>query len=313
MACELARRTRYTRGLRQTAFVKKILLTGKTGQLGWELQQSLAPLGKIFAPSRAQMDLTDSRGIRTVIRELAPDIIVNAAGYTTVDRAEVERELAYQVNTVAPEILAEEARRANALLVHYSTDYVYDGTKHTPYDENDAPTPVNYYGKSKLEGERAIISTRCAHLILRASWIYSARGTNFVLTMLRLAREKPEVFVVNDQVGSPSWAKSLAQTSSEIINKINHPKETLGTYHLSAIGHTTRFDFARHIVDVAKQSSKSGSPWAEIHPTTTENYPLPAKRPLNAATSKAKVTKHFGIAMPTWQEQLEAFVKTIQL
>jgi len=296
-----------------TRFCEKILLTGKTGQLGWELQHSLAPLGLVVTPGREHLDLANPRSIRTYIRELAPDIIVNAAGYTMVDKAEIERDLAYQINTVAPEVIAEEARRANALLVHYSTDYVYDGTKNTPYEENDAPNPINYYGKSKLEGEQAIIATRCAHLILRASWIYSVRGTNFVLTMLRLARERAEVFVVNDQVGSPSWAKSLAVASAEIINKIRGLDEPLGIYHLSPMTHVTRLDFARLIVETARQSSDPGTKWAKIHSASTVNYPLPAKRPLYAATSKAKVMERFGVVMPAWQDQLRAFMNTIHL
>lgn len=288
----------------------RILLTGKTGQLGRELQQALAPLGAVAAPGRAQMDLSDPDAIRRVIRSHAPDIIVNAAGYTTVDQAESERALAHQVNAVAPGIMAEEARRSNALLMHYSTDYVYDGANSAPYDENDAPHPVNYYGRSKLEGERAITATACAHLILRASWIYSAYGTNFVLTMLRLARERKEIFVVNDQVGSPSWARSLAVSSAQILTGIKDRSSASGIYHLSAAGHTTRFDFANTIIAAARQSSAPGTAWAEIRPTTTANYPLPAARPLNAATSKAKLKRDFGVEMPSWQEQIRSFMKS---
>ncbi len=291
--------------------MKKILLTGSTGQLGWELQQALVPLGEIIAPVRAQMDLSDPDSIRKFVRDVAPDVIVNAAGYTTVDKAEEERELAYQINAIAPGLLAEEARRTNALLVHYSTDYVFDGTKPTPYEEDDTTNPLNVYGHSKLEGERAVVATGCAHVILRASWIYSDRGANFVLTMLRLAREKSALYVVNDQVGSPTWARSLAASSVKIISKINKLKDVTGIYHLSAAGHATRLEFAEMIVALAKKTSSPDTQWANILPTTTEKYPLPAQRPLYAATSKAKVNHCFGIGMTTWQEQLEMFMKSL--
>ena len=293
--------------------MRKILLTGKTGQLGWELQRALAPLGEIIAPDRGQMDLTNPDAIRNSIRAAAPDIIVNAAGYTTVDKAEAERDLAYQINAVAPGIIAEEARRAGALLMHYSTDYVYDGAKQLPYDEADAPNPVNCYGQSKLAGEQAIIAAGCRHLILRASWIYSVRGTNFVLTMLRLAREKRDISVVTDQIGCPSWARYLATASAEILVTNHNLQNTSSIYHLSSTGHTTRFDFAKIIVALAKESSNPDTAWASIHPTTTEKYPLPAKRPLYAATSKAKVMQRFGIKIAPWQEQLAAFMKSLQI
>lgn len=286
----------------------KILLTGKTGQLGWELQQALAPLGTVLATDRAQMDLTNPDAIRKVIRESAPDIIVNAAGYTTVDKAEAEPALAHQINAVAPGIMAEEAQRLNALLVHYSTDYVYDGTKDTPYVEDDAPNPLNVYGKSKLDGERAITASGCAHLILRASWIYGERGTNFVLTMLRLAREKRELSVVDDQVGCPSWAKPLALASAEILSRIQNPYSTSGIYHLSASGWTTRLDFVKAIVLLAKQSYRPDGQWAEIRSTTTAKFPLPAARPLFTASSKDKLEQAFGIRMLGWQEQLQLFM-----
>ncbi len=286
----------------------KILLTGKTGQLGWELERSLAPLGELVAVDRSQMDLTNPDAIRNVIRSVAPDIIVNAAGYTSVDKAEVERELAYQINAVAPGIMAEEVKRAGALLVHYSTDYVYDGTKGAQYVESDATNPLNFYGLSKLAGEQAITAAGCRHLILRASWIYSVRGSNFVLTMLQLARMKREVSVVTDQVGCPSWARPLANASAEILVKNGHLKINSGIFHLSAAGQTTRFDFAKTIVAFAKRSSKPDTKWADIHPTTTDNYPLPARRPLHAASSKAKVEHCFGVKIACWQDQLEAFM-----
>ena len=289
----------------------KILLTGKNGQLGWELQQALAPLGTVVATDRTQMDLTNPDAIRNVIRECAPDIIVNAAGYTTVDKAEAEPALAHQINAVAPGIMAEEARRLNALLVHYSTDYVYDGTKGTPYVEDDIPNPLNVYGQSKLDGERAITASGCAHLILRASWIYSERGTNFVLTMLRLARERRELFVVDDQVGCPSWAKPLALASAKILAGMQYPRSASGIYHLSASGWATRLDFVKAIALHAKQAYGPDTQWAEIRPTTTAKFPLPAARPLFTASSKDKLKQAFGIEMLAWQEQLRLFMQSV--
>jgi dTDP-4-dehydrorhamnose reductase len=288
--------------------VKRILLIGKTGQVGWELQHSLPPLGPVIALDRTQMDLTRPDSIRRTIRDAAPDIIVNAAGYTAVDKAESEPDLAMQVNAVAPGVMAEEAKRMNALLVHYSTDYVFDGKRSTPYTETDEPNPLNTYGKSKLDGERAIAASGCAHLILRASWIYSSRGTNFVLTMLRLAREREELAVVDDQIGSPTWARALAQTTSELLGKVRRTKEETGIYHLSAAGYTSRYDFAKRIIEIARQLSGEKEGWATVRPITNAEYPLPAKRPLNAATSKEKLKRVFGIEMPVWTEQLDSYL-----
>jgi dTDP-4-dehydrorhamnose reductase len=197
------------------------------------------------------------------------------------------------------------------LLVHYSTDYVYDGTKNTPYVEDDVPNPLNVYGKSKLNGERAITSSGCAHLILRASWIYSERGTNFVLTMLRLAQEKAELSVVDDQVGCPSWAKPLAQTSADILARMRPARSASGIYHLSAGGYVTRMDFAKAIVAQAKALYSPDIQWAEIRSTTTAEFPLPAARPLFTASSKDKIEQAIGIQMPGWQEQLHSFIQQL--
>jgi dTDP-4-dehydrorhamnose reductase len=285
----------------------RILLIGKTGQVGWELQRSLAPLGRVIAPDRTQMDLTRPDSVRQAIRDAAPDIIVNAAGYTAVDKAEAEPDLAMQVNAVAPGVMAEEARRLNAQLIHYSTDYVFDGRHSEPYNEDDEPNPLNTYGKSKLAGERAIAASGCAHLILRISWIYSDRGTNFVLTMLRLAREREELVVVDDQIGSPTWAHALAQTSAELLGKVRRTDEETGIYHLSATGYTSRYDFAKKIIEIARELSGEKDGWATVRPITNAEYPLPAKRPLNAATSKEKIKRTFGIEMPAWTEQLNSY------
>ncbi len=286
-----------------------ILLMGKTGQVGWELLRALAPLGRVIAPDHTQMDLTNPDSIRLAIRDAAPDIVVNAAGYTAVDKAESEPDLAMQVNAFAPGVIGEEVRRLNALLIHYSTDYVFDGTKPEPYVETDEPNPVNVYGKTKLAGERAIAASGCAHLILRTSWIYSSRRSNFVLTILRLARERKELAVVSDQIGSPTWAHALARTSTELLGKIDGNREKTGIYHLSAGGYASRYDFAQKIIEIARQLYDKNTGWATVRPTTNAEYPpLPAKRPLNAATSKEKIRRVFGIEMPSWTEQLNSYL-----
>lgn len=289
--------------------MKTILLTGRTGQVGHELVTALEPLGRVIAVGREQLDLANPDSIVRCIRDNTPDIIVNAAGYTSVDGAETAYDLATQINAAAPGIMAGEAKRLGALLVHYSTDYVFDGTQRRPYTENDAANPINAYGKSKLAGERLITQSGCDHLILRASWIYSARGSNFVLAMLKLAREKQELRVVNDQIGSPSWARELALATRNLLNKAESVPETTGIYHFSAPDTVSRFDFAQHIVSLAQSLSEKRDGWAKILPTTTADYPLPALRPLHVATSKEKLKRVFGIEMPSWENQLEAFMR----
>lgn len=285
--------------------MKTILLIGKNGQVGWELQSALTTAGKVMALDRGQMDLTQTDAIRNVVRQAAPDVIVNAAGYTSVDKAQSEPALAMQVNAAAPAILAQEARRIGALLVHYSTDYVYDGMRSAPYVEDDTPNPVNAYGKSKLEGEKAIAEAGCAHLILRTSWIYSAHHSNFVLTMLRLAREQKEIAVVDDQIGSPTAAGELANATAQLIARFNAPGKQSGIYHLSAEGYTSRYNFAKKIIEAAKALSGEYGGWAMVRPTSTAEYPLPAQRPLNVRTSKEKVKRVFGVAMPDWEHLLK--------
>lgn len=284
----------------------RILLTGKTGQVGWELQRTLAPLGHVIALDRSQMELADPDSVRSAVRLAAPDIIVNAAAYTAVDKAEAEPELAMRVNAVAPGIMAEEARRLGALLVHFSTDYVFDGTKPTPYVEDDTPSPLNAYGRSKLEGEHAIAATGCAHLILRTSWIYAERGTNFLLTILELARKRKTLAVVDDQIGHPTWARFIAETTTKLLADIGHARDSQGIYHLSAEGHTSRYDFAKKIVELAGRISGDKTGWAEIRRTTTAEYLLPAQRPLNCSTRKDKIEQVFGIEMENWASLLSA-------
>lgn len=286
-----------------------ILLTGKTGQVGWELQHTLAPLGTVTALGRDEMDHANPDSIRSAIRSVKPDIIVNAAGYTTVDKAEAEAELAMRINAVAPGIIAEEAKRAGAMLVHYSTDYVFDGKQSRPYSEEDEPNPLNAYGKSKLEGERAIQAVGGTYLILRTSWVYSARGNNFVLAILRLAREKAVLQVVNDQVGSPSWARALAAATAELLRHPRRIRGHAGIYHLSAGGQTSRYELAVAIVRFMKELSGSAAGWADISPVATDQYPAqPARRPLHPVTDKRRIQRVFGVEMSPWEAQLRSFL-----
>ena len=286
----------------------RILVPGRNGQVGWELQTALAPLGTVVPMDRRQMDLADPDSIRRAIRETRPEVIVNAAGYTHVDRAESEPDLALKVNGVAPGIMAEEARRLGAILIHYSTDYVFDGKLGRPYVELDDPVPVNAYGKTKLAGEKAVEAVGGRYLILRASWIYSARGTNFVLTMLRLAREKSELSVVADQTGSPTWARALAHATAALITGKDATSAHTGTYHLAAAGSTSRYEFASTIIRVAQQVTGLSEGWARIKAITSDQYPLPAERPLFLDMNRDKVRHDYGIEMPHWNAELRAFL-----
>jgi len=270
----------------------RILLTGRNGQVGWELQKALAPLGELTALGRAELDLRDAGRIRAAVRASNADVIVNAAAYTAVDKAESERDAAFAVNATAPGVLAEEAKRSGALLVHYSTDYVFDGEKPAPYVEEDAPNPINVYGASKLAGERAIAASGCRHLILRTSWVYGPRGANFYLTMLRLARERPELRVVDDQVGAPTSSLAIARATAQLLRPGAH-----GLYHLSAAGQTSWCGFARAILGRAGLAT----PVVAIR---TEDYPAPAKRPRNSRLGCSRLRADFGVALAPWEEGL---------
>lgn len=286
----------------------RILVPGGTGQVGWELQAALAPLGAVIAPDRRRMDLANPDSIRRAIRDAKPDIIVNAAAYTAVDKAESEPDLAMQVNGVAPGIIAEEAKRLGAILVHYSTDYVFDGELDRPYTEEDVANPINTYGKSKLAGERAIEAVSGVHLILRTSGVYSARGSNFVLTILRLSRERPEISVVDDQSGSPTWARALAQATADLLSKHDTFPHLGGIYHLSAAGYVSRYDFARAIIREAREISCVAQGWADVKAISTALYPLPARRPRRPHIDNEKIRRASGIAMREWRDQLRAFL-----
>ena len=276
----------------------RILLTGRTGQVGWELERSLSPHGQVFAFDHASLDLADPDQIVARVREVKPGLIVNAAAYTAVDRAESEPQLTMQINGAAPGILAEETKRLGALLVHYSTDYVFDGAKPAPYLETDSPNPINVYGRSKLEGERAIQASGCRHLILRTSWIYGMRGNNFLLTILRLAREHPELRVVDDQIGAPTWCRDLATATSQLANETAAGKAE-GLYHLTAAGATSWCGFAREILRV----SGSHTP---IRAISAREYAAPAKRPANSLLSSATIAARWKLRLPEWQNSLAA-------
>lgn len=288
-----------TRGTAHLIPTRKILLTGKNGQVGWELQRSLACLGEVVAVDRQALDIASADSIRAVIREVKPHLIVNPAAYTAVDKAESEPERAMAVNGVAPGVMAEEAKRLGALLIHYSTDYVFDGTKDTPYVEDAAPNPLNVYGKTKLAGEEAVSAVAGAHLILRTSWVYGARGKNFMLTILRLAQERPELKIVADQFGAPTWSRLIAEMTVQILaQRLGHWNELNGTYHASASGKTSWHGFATAILECARR----GIP---LLPIATAEYPLPAPRPKNSVLSNEKLRREFGLVMPDWRRGLD--------
>jgi dTDP-4-dehydrorhamnose reductase len=276
-----------------------ILLTGAAGQLGFELARLLPAHGELVALDRAALDLADVDALVGTVRRLEPQIIVNAAGYTAVDRAESEPALADAINARAPAILAREAKLLDALLVHYSTDYVFDGASGAPYDEDAQPNPLSVYGRSKLAGERAIAAAGAAHLILRTSWVYGLRGQNFLQTVRRLALERDELRVVADQFGVPNWSRVLAEATATLLRGGGPAlAKKSGIYHLSGRGRASWFDFARAIVDGAERP--------RVVPITTAEYPTAARRPASAVLATAKFERTFGFALPEWREMLAA-------
>jgi dTDP-4-dehydrorhamnose reductase len=270
----------------------RILLTGATGQVGWELRKTLAPLSEVKFFDRFGLNLADVPVLVATVRALQPEVIVNAAAYTAVDKAESERDLALAVNATAPRVLAEEAKRIGALLVHYSTDYVFDGEKTAPYLEDDAAHPINVYGESKLAGEQAILKSGCRHLILRTSWLYGPRGKNFYLTMLRLAEERPELKVVDDQVGAPTSSLAIARATAQLLQKAAE-----GLFHMTAGGETSWCGFARAILARAGIATP-------VVPIRSEDYPTPARRPRNSRLDCARLRADLDIALAPWEEQL---------
>lgn len=276
----------------------RILLSGKNGQMGWALQSRLAGLGEVYAMDRVEMDLNNPDTLRTVVRRHRPDLIVNCAAYTAVDRAESEPDLAQAVNATAPGILAEEAKKLGALLLHYSTDYVFDGRKNAPYAESDPVAPLNVYGRTKLEGEQAIAAAGCRHLILRTSWVYGAHGRNFLLSVLRLGRERPELRIVNDQIGAPTWSESLADMSIELLKA-----EAEGLFHATDGGETSWHGFASEIL-------RLGGVATPVLPIPSEDYPTPAQRPRNSRLDNGKRVAAGGTQRP-WNEALAACMKAV--
>jgi dTDP-4-dehydrorhamnose reductase len=288
----------------------RLLVTGANGQVGWELQRTLHTLGEVIACDRRELDLGSPDTIRAKIRDIRPDVIVNAGAYTAVDKAEAEPDVAMAVNGVAPGVLAEEAKQLRALLLHYSTDYVFDGTKAGAYLESDEPNPLSVYGASKLAGEKAIAAAGSAWLIFRTSWVYGGRGKNFLLTILRLAAEREELRVVDDQIGAPTWCRTIAEATAQVIAKLSAPEgidadraiELRGLYNLTAGGSVSWCGFARAIVEATRARRGGNAP--KVTPITTAEYPLPARRPANSVLSNQKFQRAFGLVCPTWDHAL---------
>jgi dTDP-4-dehydrorhamnose reductase len=284
----------------------KILLFGKGGQVGWELQRSLAPLGELVALSTNSQtlcgDFTNPEGIAETVRSVAPDIIVNAAAYTAVDKAEDEPELCRAVNAITPRVLAQEAQRSGAWLIHYSTDYVFDGGGDSPWQETDATGPLSVYGKTKLAGEQAIVDAGCKHLIFRTSWVYAARGGNFAKTMLRLAQERDRLSVIDDQIGAPTGADLLADATAHSIRSAQQRPDVGGLYHLVAGGETSWHGYANFVIDFARQTDLDIKVAPEaIQAVPTSAFPLPASRPKNSRLDTGKLQNTFGLNLPHWQ------------
>lgn len=293
----------------------KILLLGKNGQVGWELQRSLAPLGEVVALDRHSRDwcgdLENLEGLADTVRGLAPGVIVNAAAYTAVDRAEQEGEkLAQRINVQAPAILAREAKALGAWLIHYSTDYVFDGQGVAPWQEEAQARPLSAYGASKLAGDRAIQASGAAHLIFRSSWVYGARGDNFITTMLRLARERERLTVIDDQVGAPTGAELLADVTAQALVQALVRPELAGLYHLAAAGETSWYGYACRIIDWARAW---GEPLEvrEVVPIPSSAYPLPAQRPANSRLATDKLRRSFGLTLPPWEQGVERTLREI--
>ena len=284
----------------------KILLFGRNGQVGWELQRSLAPLGELVAlghgsESGLSGDFTNLAGLADTVRRVAPDVIVNAAAYTAVDKAESEPELARTINAQAPGVLADEAEKIGAWLIHYSTDYVFDGSGERPRNEAALTGPLSVYGQTKLEGELAV--ARCAkHLVFRTSWVYAARGANFAKTMLRLATERDHLRVINDQIGAPTGAELIADVTAHAIRAVQGHPELAGIYHLAASGETSWHAYARFVIEYARETGQCIRVLPEqIEPISTSEYPTPARRPLNSRLSTDKLREAFGLCLPDWR------------
>ena len=296
----------------------KILLFGKGGQVGWELQRALAPLGELIALGKQQADFENIDQIRQLVRQIQPDVIVNTAAYTAVDKAQAEPEKARRINAEAVGVLGEEAHRLNAWLVHYSTDYVFDGEKLSPYTEDDLPRPLSVYGRTKLEGDQLIVKSHAKHLIFRTSWVYAARGNNFVKTMLRLAQERDELKVVADQYGAPTSAELIADVTALALYCIGQTEDSAakfsGTYNLVASGFTTWHGYAQHVLELAQaRGIKLKAVPAAVLAITTEDYPLPAARPKNSRLNTTKLSNTFNLHLPHWHYHVQRLMDELIL
>lgn len=297
----------------------KVLLLGKNGQVGWELQRSLAPLGELVALDRHSTlagggcgDLNDMDGLRETVLRLRPDVIVNAAAHTAVDKAESEPELARTLNATAPGVLAEAAQAVGALLVHYSTDYVFDGSGTTPWTEDAATGPLSVYGQTKLEGENLIATSGARHLIFRTSWVYAARGGNFARTMLRLAQERERLTVIDDQFGAPTGAELIADVTAHAVRQTLRDDARCGTYHLAAADETTWNGYARFVLETARALQPGLALKAqEVAPVPTSAFPTPARRPLNSRLNTARLRGAFGLNLPHWQHGVRRMLAEI--
>ncbi|HEX8962642.1 MAG TPA: dTDP-4-dehydrorhamnose reductase [Rhodocyclaceae bacterium] len=278
--------------------MKKILLTGRNGQVGWELERALAPLGQVVAFDHAALDLSQPGRIAAAVRDVRPDVVVNAAAYTAVDKAESDLAAATAINGEAPGILAEEAKRVGALLIHYSTDYVFDGSKSGPYAEEDEPNPLNAYGRSKLAGERAIQAVGGHHLILRTTWIYGMRGHNFLRTILRLASERDELRIVDDQIGAPTWSRLVAEATGLVLTQASPPE---GLFHLTCRGEVSWCGFAEKVLEYTRKDRQREPRLTAIR---TQDYPLPAARPANSCLDCSRFSRQTGLVLPSWDEAL---------
>lgn len=292
----------------------RILIFGRIGQVGWELRHRLACLGQVSAVGYPDVDFTRTDSIRAAVHAVRPTIIVNAAAYTAVDKAEVEPELAAAINATGPGLLAEEARRLGSLLVHYSTDYVFDGTKVGEWTETDEPNPLNVYGQTKLAGDLAIQDSGCEHLIFRTSWVYGARGSNFLRTMLRLARERSELRIVDDQIGSPTASECIAQATANVLAQVIAPGGAgidgrSGIYNLTSSGETSWFGFAKTLLNQAASRFPIKIP--NLVPITTDEYPTAARRPANSRLSCRRIEQTFGVTMPHWEQALSLVLETM--
>ncbi|MBV4532439.1 dTDP-4-dehydrorhamnose reductase [Pseudomonas sp. SWRI107] len=280
----------------------RVLVCGHNGQVAQALGHSLEGLGEVLLRGRDQLDMADPEQLRQPLRDLAPDLIINAAAHTAVDQAESEPELAFAINAQAPRVLAEEAERLGVPLIHYSTDYVFDGRKAAPYSEDDAPNPLGVYGNSKLAGELAITEVGGQHLILRTSWVYSQSGRNFLLTMWRLLQERPQLKVVSDQIGAPTWAGTIAASTAALVQRWQGGQAgQWGTYHLTAQGETSWYGFAQAI---GEQLKARGLPCAELLPIPSSEYPTPAQRPLNSRLDCTRLARNWQVSQPHWQQAL---------